>query len=65
MKIILISEMNVYKSSRILLSQWRHTVLALPSARGYRENENFTFDWNKVPDTLDKAVIHFKYNIIL
>ena len=65
MKIILISEMNVYKSSRILLSQWRHTVLALSSARGYRENENFTFDWNKVPDTLDKAVIHFIYNIIL
>ena len=53
--------MNVcYKSGRVLLSQWRHTVLALPSVRTVRQSENFTFNWDKVPDTLDKERKRFE-----
>eukprot|EP00088_Acartia_fossae_P009665 TRINITY_DN1471_c0_g1_i2.p1 TRINITY_DN1471_c0_g1~~TRINITY_DN1471_c0_g1_i2.p1 ORF type:complete len:215 (-),score=29.59 TRINITY_DN1471_c0_g1_i2:28-672(-) len=53
--------MNVcYKSGRVLLSQWRHTVLALPSVRTVRHSENFTFDWDKVPDTYEKERKQFE-----
>ena len=55
-----ISEMNMYKGSRLLLSQWRSNVLALPSIRNYRESENFTFDWDKVPETLEKEKEKFE-----
>ena len=52
--------MNIYKGSRLLLSQWRSNVLALPSIRNYRESENFTFDWDKVPETLEKEKEKFQ-----
>ena len=52
--------MNVYRGSRVLLSQWRNNVLALPSVRNYRESENFVFDWDKVPETLEKEKEKFE-----
>ena len=45
--------MNIYTGSKLLLRGVNHPVLAL-QYRYLRENENFTFDWSKVPETLEK-----------
>lgn len=45
--------MNVYRGSRLVLRGLRHPVLSVQQ-RNLRENENFTFDWTRVPDTLEK-----------
>ena len=55
--------MNVCSRSRIFVSKFRHSVLALPQVRNFRENENFTFDWGRVDQTLEKERKHYEeYN---
>ena len=55
--------MNVCSRSRIFVSKFRHSVLALPQVRNFRENENFTFDWERVNQTLEKERKHYEeYN---
>ena len=47
--------MNVSLSSRIVLQSCRRRQLVLVSQlRHYRKSENFTYDWDKVPETLEK-----------
>ena len=45
--------MNVYRGARAILA-YRHPPLLLTQHRFVRRDENFTFDWDLVPDTLDK-----------